>query len=45
MQLTLAYHPVTEIHFGPQTRLDGTTLVIDRRNCAGWSWKTKQSKA
>ena len=29
MQLTLAYHPVTEIHFGPQTRLDGTTLVID----------------
>ena len=30
MQLTLAYHAVTEIHFGPQTRLDGTTLVIDR---------------
>src|SRR5882724_3658789 len=29
MQLTLAYHPVTEIHFGPQTCLDGTTLVID----------------
>jgi Glycine/sarcosine/betaine reductase component B subunits len=29
MQLALAYHPVTEIHFGTQTRLDGTTLAID----------------
>lgn len=29
MQLTLAYHPVTEIHFGSQTRLDGSTLTID----------------
>src|SRR4029077_19212809 len=29
MQLTLARHPVTEIHFGTQTRLDGTVLVID----------------
>src|SRR4029453_11401699 len=29
MQLTLAYHPVTEIHFGTQTRLDGTALVVD----------------
>jgi hypothetical protein len=29
MQLTLAYHPITEIHFGTQTRLDGTVLVID----------------
>ena len=29
MQLTLANHPVTEIHFGTQTRLDGTTLAID----------------
>jgi glycine/sarcosine/betaine reductase component B subunit len=29
MQLTLANHPVTEIHFGTQTRLDGTTLAVD----------------
>ena len=29
MQLALAYHPITEIHFGAQTRLDGTVLVID----------------
>ena len=29
MQLTLAHHPVTEIHFGTQTQLGGTTLVID----------------
>src|SRR4030095_383595 len=29
MRLTLANHPVTEIHFGTQTRLDGTTLAID----------------
>jgi glycine reductase complex component B subunit alpha and beta len=29
MQLTLANHPVAEIHFGTPTRLDGTTLVID----------------
>src|SRR5215813_15676289 len=30
MQLTLAYHPVTEMCFGTHTRLDGTELVIDR---------------
>ena len=29
MQLTLACHPITEIHFGDQTRLTGRTLVID----------------
>ena len=29
MQLTLARHPITEIHFGTQTQLDGTTLVVD----------------
>ncbi|MET0500813.1 MAG: glycine/sarcosine/betaine reductase component B subunit [Candidatus Binatia bacterium] len=29
MQLTLAHHPITEIQFGTQTRLDGTTLVVD----------------
>jgi sarcosine reductase len=29
MQLTLANHPVTEIHFGAQTRLDGSTLVVN----------------
>jgi glycine reductase complex component B subunit alpha and beta len=29
MQLTLARHPVTEIHFATQTRLDGTVLVMD----------------
>jgi glycine reductase complex component B subunit alpha and beta len=29
VQLTLAYHPVTQIQFGARTHLDGTTLVID----------------
>ncbi|MGB7951867.1 MAG: glycine/sarcosine/betaine reductase component B subunit [Candidatus Binatia bacterium] len=29
MQLTLARHPVTEIQFGTETRLDGTKLVVD----------------
>ena len=29
MELTLAYHPITEIQFGSQTRVDGTVLVID----------------
>jgi glycine reductase complex component B subunit alpha and beta len=29
MQLTLAHHPVTKIHFGSQTQLDRTTLMID----------------
>jgi len=29
MQLTLAHHPITEIQFGAQTRLDRTTLVVD----------------
>jgi len=29
MQLTLARHPITEIQFGAQTRLDRTTLVVD----------------
>src|SRR5262249_54579630 len=29
MQLTLARHPITEIDFGTQTRLDGTVLVVD----------------
>ena len=29
MELTLAHHLVTEIRFGTQTQLDGTTLVID----------------
>src|SRR6266849_401083 len=29
MELTLAYHPITEIQFGSQTRLDRTVLVID----------------
>src|SRR5215475_4098226 len=29
MQLTLASHPVTEIRFGSQTRLQGKTLVLD----------------
>lgn len=29
MQLTLAHHPVTEIRFGAQTRLEGTTLVVE----------------
>src|SRR5213594_2522800 len=27
MQLTLAVHPITEIRFGENTRLDGTVLV------------------
>jgi glycine reductase complex component B subunit alpha and beta len=30
MQLTLANHPITEIIFGGQTRLDGTVLTVDR---------------
>src|SRR5215470_1103577 len=29
MELTLAHHPITEIQFGPQTRLHGTVLVVD----------------
>ena len=29
MQLTLAHHPVSDIRFGSQTRIDGTVLVID----------------
>jgi glycine reductase complex component B subunit alpha and beta len=29
MQLTLAQHPITQIHFGTPTRLEGTTLVIN----------------
>ena len=29
MQLTFAYHPIEEIHFGVQTRIEGTTLIID----------------
>jgi glycine reductase complex component B subunit alpha and beta len=29
MQLTLAQHPITQIQFGGQTRLDRSTLVID----------------
>ena len=29
MHMTLARHPITEIHFGTQTQLDGTTLVVD----------------
>ena len=29
MQLTLAYHPVREIRFGSQGRIDGTVLVVD----------------
>jgi len=30
MQLTLAQHPISEMRFGTQTRLDGATLVVDR---------------
>jgi len=29
MQLTLAYHPVSEIRFGSRTRLDDTVLAVD----------------
>ena len=29
MNLTLAYHPVRTLRFGPHTRLNGTTLEID----------------
>jgi glycine reductase complex component B subunit alpha and beta len=29
MELSLAHHPVSEIRFGPQTRIDGTLLVVD----------------
>src|SRR5512132_442104 len=28
MQLTLAYHPVTSIHFGVKIHLDGTALTV-----------------
>jgi glycine reductase len=31
MQLTLAQHPISELRFGTQTRIDGATLVIDRK--------------
>ena len=30
MQLTLAHHPITEIRFGAETRVDGTLLIADR---------------
>ena len=30
MQLTLASHPITEIRFAEQTRLDGTVLAVNR---------------
>jgi len=30
MQLTLAFHPITAIGFGAQTRLDGTTLLVNQ---------------
>ena len=30
MQLTLAQHPVADLRFGTNTRLDGTTLSLDR---------------
>jgi sarcosine reductase len=30
MALSLARHPVTQIAFGNSTRLDGTTLIVDR---------------
>ena len=29
MQLTLAYHPISEIRFGSQRRVDDTVLVVD----------------
>ena len=29
MQLTLEIHPITAIRFGPSTKLDGTSLVVD----------------
>src|SRR5215467_14509604 len=29
MELTLAHHPITEIQFGSQTRLNGIVLVVD----------------
>src|SRR5688572_13212850 len=29
MRLTLAIHPVTKIAFGPATKLDATTLVVN----------------
>jgi sarcosine reductase len=30
MQLTLAIHPVADIRFGETTRLDGTSLIVDK---------------
>ena len=30
MQLTLAYHPVTSIHFGSRLNLDGTALTVSQ---------------
>jgi glycine reductase len=30
MQLTLAVHPITDIHFGTRLSLDGTALTVDR---------------
>ncbi len=35
MNLTLAYHPVRALRFGPSTRLDGTTLDIDADQLRG----------
>ena len=29
MQLTLAYHPITDLQFGKPARLEGTVLIID----------------
>ncbi|HET7393861.1 MAG TPA: glycine/sarcosine/betaine reductase component B subunit [Candidatus Binatia bacterium] len=29
MQLTLEIHPITAIRFGPSSRLDGTSLIVD----------------
>ena len=29
MQLTLAFHPITEVRFGPQTCVEATTLVAN----------------
>jgi glycine reductase len=36
MRLTLAIHPITEMHFGDATRLDGTSLVIDQAALAAY---------
>src|SRR5262249_46425595 len=35
MELTLAHHPITEIQFGSQTRLNGTVLVVDPEELRG----------